>query len=555
MKNLFVVLISVMFIAFSPAIIPAIETLACDSGEVYVAFTITQNWGSGFEGQIAITNYASWTIWDWVLEFDFSHTIENIWDASILSHSGNHYVIASDINPHIAPGGTVSFGFIGSPGGIVETPTNGQLNDVPFVFNECSPAPPPVEPVDPPPWPERFFAPYVDVTLWPPFNLVQTAQDEGIKFFTLGFVVAMAPGDCTPSWGTYYPIDEGFLLSDINAIRNMGGDVMVSFGGAANTELAAACDSVDSVKNAYQSVIDAYNLTHIDFDIEGAMVADPVSIERRSQAIAALQSDAANAGRELHVWYTLPVLPTGLTQDGLNVLQSALDYGVEIAGVNIMAMDYGDDAAPDPDGQMGEYAIQAANSLFDQLQTLYADAGIPKNEEELWRMIGITPMIGRNDVLTELFYQEDAREVLSFAQEQNIGMLSFWSANRDKQCPEGKLPYVSPTCSSILQEPFEFSHIFLPFTALGTIDGHVIDRVTGNPIDEALILGIQAETREWTTTNLEGYYILNDLTPGYWLVICLKAGYKTRIARVEVKTGETTTKDFRLRKVLRRSKD
>ena len=317
---------------------------------------------------------------------------------------------------------------------------------------------------DPPDWPGRFFAPYVDATGWPTFDLVGCARDEGVLFFAVGFIVANVQGGCEATWGTYYPIDQGFLVAEIDSIRSMGGDVIVSFGGAANTELAAACGSVSSLKNAYQSVIDAYNLTHIDFDIEGALTADPVSIERRSAAIAALEQDALHAGRDLYVWYTLPVLPTGLTQDGLNVVESALDHGVVLAGVNIMAMDYGDDAAPEPDGNMGEYAIQAATSLFHQMDTLYRNAGLPKTQEELWQMIGITPMIGLNDVTTEIFYQEDAQEVLTFGQQQNVGMLSFWSANRDKQCPEGQTHYVSPNCSSILQEPFEFSHIFLPFT-------------------------------------------------------------------------------------------
>src|SRR5205085_9983961 len=101
---------------------------------------------------------------------------------------------------------------------------------------------------------------------------------------------------------------------------------------------------VPTLTAAYQSVVTAYGLTHIDFDIEGAAVADHASIDRRSQAIAAVQKAAAAAGHPLSVWYTLPVLPTGLTADGLYVIQSALKYGVNIAGVNIMTMDYGDSA-------------------------------------------------------------------------------------------------------------------------------------------------------------------------------------------------------------------
>ena len=94
------------------------------------------------------------------------------------------------------------------------------------------------------------------------------------------------------------------------------------------------------------------------------------------------------------------MLPTGLTADGLYVLQSALEYGVKLAGVNIMTMDYGDGAAPNPQGQMGTYAIDAAESLFAQLRTLYGPA--PTNAQ-LWQMVGVTPMIGLNDVTSEIF--------------------------------------------------------------------------------------------------------------------------------------------------------
>jgi chitinase len=186
-----------------------------------------------------------------------------------------------------------------------------------------------------------------------------------------------------------------------------------------------------------------------------------VSIDRRSQAIAGLQSEAAAAGKPLHVWFTLPVLPTGLTADGLYVLQSALRFGVNIAGVNIMAMDYGDSAAPNPQGKMADYAIMAAESLFTQLRGLY---GASKADAQLWGMVGVTPMIGLNDVTTEIFDQQEARELLAFAQQKGIGFLSMWSLNRDQQHPSGRLNYVTDKSSSILQDPFEFSRIFLPFT-------------------------------------------------------------------------------------------
>ncbi|MBU1948704.1 MAG: chitinase, partial [Candidatus Eisenbacteria bacterium] len=327
-----------------------------------------------------------------------------------------------------------------------------------------SPSPASPQPLSAVSWPHHLFSPYVDAVIWPTFDFINAIDEIGIKYFNLGFVVAAAPDDCTPSWGTYYPVDAGYLQTEIGAIRDRGGDVVVSFGGAANTELGLSCGNSEDLRQAYQQVIDAYNLTRIDFDIEGTWIGDEPSVERRSQAIAALQEDAAGGGRELSVWFTLPVLPTGLLPDALNLLESALHYGVEIAGVNIMTMNYGDVPAPNPNGQMGEYAIESATSLFYQLQGLYNDAGFPRPDEELWHMIGVTPMIGLNDVTTEVFYPEDAEELLAFAQAQHIGMLSFWSLNRDGPCSGGEIPYVSPNCSSILQEPFEFSSILLPFS-------------------------------------------------------------------------------------------
>jgi len=309
----------------------------------------------------------------------------------------------------------------------------------------------------------QMFAPYVDITLWPTYDLVAAARDQHIQYFTLAFITADPQN--RPAWGGYaaYALGSEFdtnLKAQIAAVRALGGDVIVSFGGASNQELAEVITNVTALQAAYQSVIDAHNLTHIDFDIEGGAIAHRDSVDRRNLAIAGLQQAAAAAGRTLTVSYTLPVLPTGLTHDGVYLLQSAITRGVQLDVVNIMAMDYGDSAAPNPQGRMGDYAIQAATSLFNQLKSVH---GASKSEDDLWAMVGITPMIGLNDVTTEIFDQQEAREVLAFAEQQGIGRLSFWSLNRDRQNPSGTLGYVDLFSSSILQSPFEFSQIFGTF--------------------------------------------------------------------------------------------
>jgi len=316
--------------------------------------------------------------------------------------------------------------------------------------------------------PDQVFAPYVDTTLWPPFDFVELAKNEGVKYVTLAFVVA-DPSTSEPSWGGYYSVDSGYRGDQIEALRDLGGEVLVSFGGAAGTPLAAAIPDVNDLTHAYQAVVDQYDLTWIDFDVEGAWVADEVSIDRRSQAIRNLQDQAALDGKPLEVWFTLPVLPSGLTHDGLYVVESALSHGVEIGGVNIMAMDYGDSAAPNPDGQMGDYAIEAALSLFDQMRAAYDAAGVQVTDAELWSLVGVTPMIGQNDVMSERFYLEDAEKLLAFADDVGMGFLSAWSANRDAPCET--FGHLALDCSGVPQEPFEFAQTFRQFTIGGGDNG------------------------------------------------------------------------------------
>ncbi|HWB00461.1 MAG TPA: cellulose binding domain-containing protein [Pirellulales bacterium] len=449
------------------------------------AFQVLTDWGSGFTGQISISNTSAAAVNNWQLAFDFAGQITSIWDATIVSHSGNHYVVQNaGWNSSIAAGGTASFGFNGSPGNVTVTPTNYVLNGTTDTGSTSgtgtgssggstsggstgsgsstgstagvvgTPATAATAA-----WATQYYAPYVDVTLYPTYSLTSAMQNGGVKYFTLAFITADSKNQ--PAWGGYdqYEVSGGSfdmaLRQQVTQVRAAGGDVMASFGGAAGQELAQVITNVTQLTAAYQTVVSSYNLTKLDFDIEGAAVADHASIDRRSQALAALQQTAAAQGHTLDVWFTLPVLPTGLTADGLYVLQSALKYGVKIGGVNIMTMDYGDSAAPNPAGHMGDYTIQAANSLYGQLQGLY---GTSLSASQLWNMVGLTPMIGVNDVTTEVFNQAAAQQVVAFAQQHGISRISMWSLNRDTTSTAKNYP--DTITSSINQQAWDFSHIF-----------------------------------------------------------------------------------------------
>ena len=302
------------------------------------------------------------------------------------------------------------------------------------------------------------FAPYVDTSLYPPLNLKTAARASGIRYFSLAFV--LSGGGCNASWGGVTPVSsERTIAPQLKSLRALRGDALASFGGANGTELALACPSAESLAAQYQAVITKYKLQRIDFDIEGGAVGDSAANIRRGEAIAILQRSARAAGRKLAVSFTLPVLPTGLTAEGFGLMRATIKTGAKVSIVNGMAMDYGDAAAPNPRGRMGYYAIKVAGSLKSQLHRLY-----PKlTTARLWAMVGVTPMIGVNDTNSEVFTPSDASQLVKFAASKHLGMLAFWSAGRDRECPGGAKAYAEASCSSIAQSPFEFSKLFKRF--------------------------------------------------------------------------------------------
>jgi hypothetical protein len=193
------------------------------------------------------------------------------------------------------------------------------------------------------------------------------------------------------------------------------------------------------------------------FEVEEA-VADAVTDFLQDDVLLQVDPDrqvmwGGAANPNLRVSYTLAVDRSGLPALQMSLLRNAQSRGVRVDVVNIMAMDYGDSAAPNPQGRMGDYAIQAGTSLFNQLKSLY---GTAKSDAQLWKMVGITPMIGMNDVRSEIFDQQEAREVLAFTQSKGISRISIWSLNRDYQSSAGAINYVDNFSSSLLQ-PFVFN--------------------------------------------------------------------------------------------------
>ncbi|MCN4386874.1 glycosyl hydrolase family 18 protein [Escherichia coli] len=312
-------------------------------------------------------------------------------------------------------------------------------------------------------WPKHVYAPYVDFTLNTIPDLAALAKNHNVNHFTLAFVVSKDANTCLPTWGTAYGMQNYAQYSKIKALREAGGDVMLSIGGANNAPLAASCKNVDDLMQHYYDIVDNLNLRVLDFDIEGTWVADQASIERRNLAVKKVQDKWKSEGKDIAIWYTLPILPTGLTPEGMNVLSDAKAKGVELAGVNVMTMDYGNAIcqSANTEGQNihGKCATSAIANLHAQLKGLFGN----KSDAEIDAMMGTTPMVGVNDVQGEVFYLSDARLVMQDAQKRNLGMVGIWSIARD--LPGGT--NLSPEFHGLTKEQapkYAFSEIFAPFT-------------------------------------------------------------------------------------------
>jgi endoglucanase len=110
--------------------VTAIATMilaASPASAATAAFTVTNSWDNGYQGQMTITNDSSSQITSWRVEFDLPSgtTVNQAWSAQ-QTVSGNRYTFTNAAwNGTLAPGATTSFGFIANGTG---RPANCTIN-------------------------------------------------------------------------------------------------------------------------------------------------------------------------------------------------------------------------------------------------------------------------------------------------------------------------------------------------------------------------------------------------------------------------------------------
>jgi hypothetical protein len=230
----------------------------------------------------------------------------------------------------------------------------------------------------------------------------------------------------------------------IQQIYAAGGSIIPSIGGWSGNKLGPNCPDAASLAGAYQKVIDAFDLTAIDIDIENSdEFENEVVQDRILGALKIIEQN--NPGITTIV--TFGTSPTGPNYYGKRLVQRAKDLGVPIDIFTQMPFDFGG-------GDMYTATVGATQGLNTYLRSVYG-----WSEATAYQHMGISGMNGLSDQ-QELTTPDTWTRIRDWAQSKDLARFTFWSVNRDRGCAGG---VVQSTCSGIAQADWEFTRITAGF--------------------------------------------------------------------------------------------
>ncbi|KFU78615.1 Glycosyl hydrolases family 18 [Amycolatopsis lurida] len=428
---------------------------ASAAGGVGAAFSKGSDWGSGWEGKYTISNNSGSSLPTWTVEFDLpaGHSIASLWDGSY-SVSGQHVTVKNTWNGNLSNGGSTSFGFNVKYSGGYVAPANCKING-----GSCDPGGggPTTTPTTPtsttttspttttstPPPPGGRGAPYLYMGWGSPPNPQTVMNATGIKWFTMAFI--LSSGGCNPAWDGSRPLQGGVDANAIAQIKAAGGQIVPSFGGWSGNKLGPNCSTPEALAGAYQKVIDAYGLKAIDIDIENTDEFENAVVQDR--VLNALKIVKAN-NPGIQTILTFGTTTSGPNSWGNRLIDQskALNAGIDV--YTIMPFDFGGGA------DMYGNTIRAANGLRDKLKSTFG-----WNDATAYGHLGISGMNGLSDQ-RELTSLDTWTRITDWSKTNKIARLAFWSANRDRGCPNGG---VAENCSGIAQNDWDFTRITAAF--------------------------------------------------------------------------------------------
>jgi hypothetical protein len=281
----------------------------------------------------------------------------------------------------------------------------------------------------------KAVAPYFYTGWGSPPNPVTVMNATGVKWFTMAFM--LNSGSCVPLWDGGRALTGGQDQTAINNIRANGGDVVVSFGGASGPWLEHSCSSASALAAAYQKVISAYSLKAIDIDIEGTPYNSATDQQKTVDALKTIKAN--NPGITIYI-----TLSSGTGGPDNSLINRAASSGLQVDGWGIMTFDWGNTT-----GNQGTLTTQAADGLKNLLKSAYGYSDV-----DAYKHVGISSMNGITDEHATVTLA-NMQTITAYAQAHLIARLTFWSLNRDRQCP-GAYPN-DDTCSGVAQASWAFT--------------------------------------------------------------------------------------------------
>ncbi|WP_330438889.1 cellulose binding domain-containing protein [Micromonospora sp. NBC_00821] len=291
-------------------VLSLVAALAATLGAAWVAlpayaagatasFVKTADWGSGWEGKYTITNGGSSTINGWNLAFDLPSgtTLGSYWDALLSSSGQRHTFTNRSWNGAIAPGASVSFGFLASGSG---SPSGCQLNGASCGGGTPPTTPPPTTPppTDPPTgglpkhlltgyW-HNFDNPAVELRLRDvpaEYDLVAVAFAEATA--TPGALTFGVDPGLAAALGGYTDAD---FTADVRTLHSRGKRVILSVGGETGRVTVNNAASATAFANTAAALIARYGFDGIDIDLENGL--NPTYM---AQALRALRATVGSS--------------------------------------------------------------------------------------------------------------------------------------------------------------------------------------------------------------------------------------------------------------------
>lgn len=273
--------------------------------------------------------------------------------------------------------------------------------------------------------PAVVSGPYKYLSPWDPAHGVQTW--------------AFASGECGDErWGELGGAE--VAAANVARFAQAGVGYIVSTGGQGNIFTCASDAGMQAFVDRYQSP----QLIGFDFDIEHGQT--PAQIDSLVQRIAHVQK----AYPALRFSFTIATHAASdgsrrsLNATGEQVLAALRRHAVRDFVLNLMVMDYG------PASRkvcvvrrgrcaMGASAVQAAHNVHRKYKVPYAQ-------------IALTPMIGVNDVVENVFTLDDARATAQAVRKMGMAGVHYWSLERDKPCSQ-PTKGAAPSCSTMPDVP------------------------------------------------------------------------------------------------------